>query len=394
MLCSVMRVLILCEFARLHGAERSLLSVLDSVSAAGFQPQIAAPPEGPLATEIEKRGIELLPLRFPHGSYDPSQTARRRAIRALVRESRPDLVHANSLAMSRLAGPLLAEMGIGSLGHVRDIMRLSRQAIADLNCHSRLLAVSEATRDWHVEQGLDPLRTFVLYNGVDLSAFAPRPTTGSLHDELRLSPDSPLVGTVGQIGMRKGTDLFIDTAARIVADVPRAQFVVFGDRTSEKREARELEYRLRQRADRAPLAGRCHFLGYRHQMDRWLNELTVLLHPARQEPLGRVLLEAAASGLAIVASCVGGTPEIFPTAARAASLVPSADLDRLEQATVQLLAQREQRVSLGRAARLRAVTAFDQQQAAAGLIDHYRQVAGRDKRFPPRYAAGGGQPDG
>ena len=129
-------------------------------------------------------------------------------------------------------------------------------------------------------------------------------------------------------------------------------------------------------------------------MDRWLNELTVLLHPARQEPLGRVLLEAAASGLAIVASCVGGTPEIFPTAARAASLVPSADLDRLEQATVQLLAQREQRVSLGRAARLRAVTAFDQQQAAAGLIDHYRQVAGRDKRFPPRYAAGGGQPDG
>ena len=77
MLCSVMRVLILCEFARLHGAERSLLSVLDSVSAAGFQPQIAAPPEGPLATEIEKRGIELLPLRFPHGSYDPSQTARR-----------------------------------------------------------------------------------------------------------------------------------------------------------------------------------------------------------------------------------------------------------------------------------------------------------------------------
>ena len=63
---------------------------------------------------------------------------------------------------------------------------MSRQAIADLNCHSRLLAVSEATRQFHVAQGLAGEKTFVLYNGIDLEQFRPRPPTGYLHRQLGL----------------------------------------------------------------------------------------------------------------------------------------------------------------------------------------------------------------
>ena len=55
---------------------------------------------------------------------------------------RPALLHANSLAMGRLSGPVAAELALPSLSHLRDIVTLSRQAIADLNCHTRLLAVS------------------------------------------------------------------------------------------------------------------------------------------------------------------------------------------------------------------------------------------------------------
>ena len=147
MLLSVMRILIFCEFARLHGAEQSLLSVLGSVSAAGFELQIAAPPAGALATEIRRRDMVLLPLEFPAGPAHRQQTDRREVIRSVLRQSQPDLVHTNSLSMSRLTGPLVAEMDVPSLGHLRDILRLSRQAIADLNCHTRLLAVSTATRN-------------------------------------------------------------------------------------------------------------------------------------------------------------------------------------------------------------------------------------------------------
>ena len=374
MLLGIMRILIFCEFARLHGAEQSLLSVLEAVSAAGFELQIAAPPAGALAAEIRRRDMVLLPLEFPATSEQRQQTDRREVIRSVLQQSKPDLVHTNSLAMSRLAGPLVAEMGVPSLGHLRDILRLSRQAIADLNCHTRLLAVSAATRNWHVDQGVDPHRTFVLYNGVDLEVFAPRPRPGCLHDELQLPRHAPLVGTVGQIGMRKGTDLFLQTASRVADSIPSVHFVIFGERTSEKTEARQLESQLQARAQQPPLAGRCHFMGYRSSMSQWLNELTVLVHPARQEPLGRVLLEAAACGLSIVATDVGGTKEIFPTVSGSAIVVPSDNVEQLEHTVLLLLRNKDRRLVLGRAARARAEATFDRRQSAAGLIGHYHQL--------------------
>ena len=73
--------------------------------------------------------------------------------------------------MSRLVGPVTAELGIPSMGHIRDIVSLSAKAMADVNCNTRLLAVSHATRDYHVAAGLDADKAFVLYNGVDLQRF-------------------------------------------------------------------------------------------------------------------------------------------------------------------------------------------------------------------------------
>ena len=174
--------------------------------------------------------------------------------------------------------------------------------------------------------------------------------------------------------MRKGTDLFLQTAIRLASTIPSVQFVVFGERSSEKAEARQLESELLARARQPPLAGRCHFLGYRPRMDQWMNELTVLVHPARQEPLGRVLLEAAASGLPVVATSVGGTNEIFPSAAEAALIVPPDNVDQLERAINLLLNDKHRRITMGRAARIRAETTFDRRQSAAGLIDHYHEL--------------------
>src|SRR5208283_1505697 len=117
---------------------------------------------------------------------------RRRLAEILLRQ-RGTLLHANSLAMGRLSGPVAAELSLPSLSHLRDIVSLSRQAVADLNCHARLLAVSAATRQFHVAQGLDAAKTCVLYNGIDLERFRPRAATGFLHRQLGLAGDVPLL---------------------------------------------------------------------------------------------------------------------------------------------------------------------------------------------------------
>jgi glycosyltransferase involved in cell wall biosynthesis len=305
-------VFLLCEYPTLSGGERSMLATLDGVRRAGIDVAVIAPPEGPLAAALAARGVEVLPFRFRDaaGRRLPQGRLREQLAQRLGRR-RPGLLHANSLAMGRLSGPVVADLGLPSIAHLRDIVRLSPQAVADLNRHTRLLAVSEATRRFHAACGLDPDKTHVLHNGVELDTFQPRPGSGYLHRELGLSPEIHLVGTIGQIGLRKGQDVLLGAAALLADELPHVHYVIVGRRWSDKPESRQFETELHAAATGA-LAGRVHFLGYRSDVGRILGELCLLVHPARQEPLGRALLEGAASGAAVVATDVGGTPEIFP----------------------------------------------------------------------------------
>ncbi len=131
---------------------------------------------------------------------------------------------------------------------------------------------------------------------------------------------------------------------------------------------------VRAIADEQPLASRVHFLGSRSDVPQLLNECQLLVHAARQEPLGRVLLEAAASGLAVVATDVGGTREIFPRQADAAILVPADNRSALADATFSILTHESRRAQLGRAARKQIESRFDIRDSAARLIDQYHAV--------------------
>jgi glycosyltransferase involved in cell wall biosynthesis len=355
-------VLLLFEYASLNGGERSILATLDPVRRAGFEIIVAAPPAGPLAETLAARGIEVIPLA----------KATRQALADILARRRFDLLHANSLAMGRLSGPVARAAGLPSLAHLRDIVGLSRQAMADLNCHRRLLAVSRATRDFHVAAGLAAEKTHVLHNGVDLDQFRPRPPTGYLHRELGLAPGAILAGSIGQIGLRKGHDVLLAAAARLASRLPELHWLLIGCRYSEKEESRRLEEQLHRAAEQ--LEGRFHFLGQREDISLLLGELAILVHPARQEPLGRVLLEAAASGLAVVATDVGGTREIFPPQPDSARLVLPGDPEALGAAVAALVTDGPARRRLGAAARLRAQEGFSLVQAASGLMEHYQAI--------------------
>jgi len=357
------QVLLLCEFATLNGGERSMLATLDGIREAGFSIVVAAPPAGPLAETLRQQGIEVEPF---------CAAGMREELAALIARRRPALVHANSLSMGRLSGPVVAALGIPSMAHLRDILKLSRQAVADLNCHGRLAAVSRATRSFHVAQGLDAEKTRVLYNGVDLGEFCRRPCTGYLHRELALPPKARLVGTIGQIGPRKGQDVLARAAAQIAGERPDVHFLVVGERCSGKAESREFEKALHDAA--ATMPGRFHLLGVRPDVPCLLSELDLLVHPARQEPLGRVLLEAAAAAVPVVATDVGGTREIFPPRPKSALLVPPGDPEALATAIRDVLGDRGLASRLVLRARRRAEQMFDARKSTRRLLAEYRSL--------------------
>lgn len=374
------RVCWIFEFPTQNGGENSLLSCLGAIRRAGFEPVALAPASGRMAETLRLHEVEVLDFQ-PRPPQPGSATATpvRRGTDALrtelaerLRELAPDLVHANSLATSRLVAPVTQELGLPALGHLRDIVKLSAAAIADLNRLDRVLAVSAATRDYHIVQGLNAERVHVQYNGVDLESFRPQASTRWLQRALGIPDGTEFIGAVGQLVMRKGHDVFLQAAAAVADELPNAHFVLIGERYSGKAEAREFLASLATMANTPPLTGRVHFPGYLPEMNRVLPELALLVHTARQEPLGRVLLEAAACGTPVIATDVGGTREIFPAGTHSAVLIPRDDVTALAAALRNIYQNEALRQQLSHNSRRRAENAFNVQAAAAGLVKHYQ----------------------
>jgi glycosyltransferase involved in cell wall biosynthesis len=197
-----------------------------------------------------------------------------------------------------------------------------------------------------------------------------------LRHELGVPPGARFVATIGQLGLRKATDVALTAALQIAHDVPDVHWLIVGERTSAKQESLEFEALLHELATEPRIAGRVHFLGRRTDIAQLLNECVLFLHSARQEPLGRVLLEAAASGVPVVATDVGGAREIFPAEWQGAILVPPDNRLAMANAMLGLLRDERCRRELAQAARLRAIAAFDIRVASERLIAQYRIALG------------------
>lgn len=361
-----------------------------------------APPSGRLADALRQLEIPLIAWSpFDEtGERRPAADIERSLVR-LINSLQPHLVHGNSLSMSRLLGRIAHGLTVPTTGHLRDIIKLSHAAIEDLNHNQLLVAVSDATRSFHIGQGMHESRISAVHNGVDLDRFQPRPASGWLFRELKVnrpsdragpfadtqtipatesgSSHSPLTDTaklvacIGQIGLRKGQDVLADAAPLIVGSVPNVHFLIIGERTSGKAESVQFEQNLHERFAAQGLTSQLHLLGNRDDVATILNEIDLLVHPANQEPFGRVLLEASAAGVPIVATNVGGTAEIVVDGLTGL-LVPPRDPKSLAAAVVEVLTNEDKSRNLRENARSRAVDRFGIDAAAERLASIWSGV--------------------
>ena len=322
---SAKTLLVVFEFDTLNGGENSMLAVLSLLNDSQWQIKAALPCHAAspssgdasnnetLTAQLTKLGIETISLTtHQDDGTRKSQDQYRDEFAQVLNQHQPDVVLCNSLSTSRLCGPVTAKANIRAAGYLRDIIKLSRKAVADINQLDRIIAVSHATMDFHVEHEMDAKKLRVVYNGVDLDQFHPRlrtlPQTAELKASLGIPKQSPVVLYVGQIGMRKGIDVLVEAFNLVLETAPDSHMLVVGQRHSQKQEAIDYE---RDTFQASAHSGRVHWLGRRSDVSELMAVSDVLLHPARQEPLGRVLLEAAASGLPVITTLVGGSPEIF-----------------------------------------------------------------------------------
>jgi glycosyltransferase involved in cell wall biosynthesis len=371
-------VLLVGEYGAMNGGENSLLAILPHLQAIDWTFTALVPANSEFSSKLYSLGIHTLNFDPGSGPTRKTQAEIRTRIHEVIQDVGPSLVHANSLSTSRLCGPVTSASNTPSLGHLRDIVGLSVQAIADLNQLDQLIAVSAVTRDFHVEQGLDEQKIVVVHNGVDLHRFhSPEDERDALtvRDDLNLPTDSQLLLCIGQIGIRKGVDDVLTAFASLQHEFPRLHLCVVGSRHSQKQEAVAYEQQLHAQA--APLQDRVHWLGRRSDVPQLMRAATLLVHAARQEPLGRVLLEACASALPLVTTNVGGTPEILPPPLAAQLICEKHQPEQLAVLIRPLLGSPQLRQQVGAQLRDVAERKFSVERCAAEVGRIYTATAAR-----------------
>ncbi len=361
------KVLLFFEYGTLNGGEFSLLAMLKVLGQTEFEFVASAPAEGMLTERLERCGIEVLPLTLKGADRQKLPIDQINIhLAELVRRVRPDLVHSNSLAMGRMVGRIASQLPVRCTCHLRDIIKLNKTVVSDLNRNAGLIAVSNATKQFHVEQGMSSDKIQVIYNGVDTDMFCPAPVVGTLKRELGLSDSAVLIANIGQICLRKGQTLLARAAVGLAEEFPELNTVFIGERHSQKAESIAYEKAIGDIFRQAGVEDRLFCPGFRHDIPAILNEADILVHAAHQEPLGRVLLEAASCGQAIVATEVGGTAEILTDHVSALLVVPD-DAEALAVAIRRMLIDRKLRMRLGQNARMAAIEKFSLTAATASV---------------------------
>jgi len=355
------------------GAERLMVPYLHHLDRTRFTPRVCVLQEkngNPMAAKIEQLGVpvDLLPipkLRTPSGIPQ---------LRRYMQQHQIDLVH-TQLEFANILGTLAARWQhipvVCTLHTFDDLDQADRSAWhirlmwAVLRRFSnRIIAVSEEIRQHHLRLArFSPDRTVTLYNGIDLSRFQQQAT--DVRTGLNIPQDAPLLLTVAVLRQPKGIQYMIEALPSILTAVSNAYYVVVGDGAYADA--------LQQAAMQHGVADRIIFTGVRHDIPDLLAASNIFVLPTLLDALPTVLIEAMAAGKPIVASGVGGVPEIVEDG-RNGLLVSPAQPQELAASCIQLLQNPTQAHQMGDAGQQIAADKFDIHKQVARLGDIYMEL--------------------
>jgi glycosyltransferase involved in cell wall biosynthesis len=291
----------------LGGMERVVMDLCRYVDPARFRFTVCCISQrGALADELEAEGI---PVVFCENQTRLGKYLRGLELGRILREQRADILHTHNTT-AFIDGLIGARIGgvpvVVHTDHCKNYPIEWRRTVAE-NVASRLVdrmvAVSHHTKSELMRyEKIPDARLTVIHNGIN-----PRPTGNVpldvLRRELGLSPDHMIVGTIGRLEPQKGLDLLLAAAPRVIDACPNARFLIVGGGS--------LDAELRAQAVALGIADRVVFTGWRTDAIDLMPLFDCFVSTSNFEGLPMVLLEAMAFGKPIVATDVGGVPELL-----------------------------------------------------------------------------------
>lgn len=344
------RILHLNHVAYIGGAEVALINLLTYVDRERFEPVVMSP-RGELQRvvrdELRLRCVTIPTLPGLNRYTLPRVLACFPLLLYKIAQERPDLIYANTNFAALYSGVIGKCLNIPSLAHIRDIEPLGRMARILIGQNTSLIAISQAVERYLVEETMPPERISCVYDGVDLRQYQPQ-----AHREVK---DGVLIGIIGQIGERKGHLVLLEALRELVREHAPVKLLIVGKEPAHSVEG--YTERLQAFVRQHQLEPYVEFLGFRRDVPELLAQLDILVLPSLQEPFGKIVIEAMAMETPVIASRVGGVPEIVADG-ETGLLVPPQDPAALKHALTRLIADAALRERMGKAGRQRVEACF------------------------------------
>ncbi len=371
-----LRILYVITKANWGGAQRYVYDLATAAKAAGHLVRVVSGPEGRLTRKLAEVDIETVSL--PSLGRDVSLGSEWKVFKELqaeIRDFEPDIVHGNSSKAGGLAALAARTVGPAQTfftahGWAFNENRPFWQKIiiwllhyATVLLSHRTICVSEAMKRGARLMPLVQEKLVVIHNGVAPIDFFTREKARA-----ELAPDLTLpfwIGTIAELHPTKQIHVLLAAFKDLAARHPDTALVLMG-------EGQERE-RLERYAKRLGIKDRVVFCGHVDEASRYLKALDLFVLPSHTESLGYVLIEAGQAGLPVVASRVGGIPEVVENSV-SGTLVRPGSAHLLAIALETLVADAALRTRFGEALKARVETKFSLERMAARTLALYSSV--------------------
>jgi glycosyltransferase involved in cell wall biosynthesis len=361
-----------------------LLPQLEAAKELGESIGISA--DGGFVPELEERGIRHIALTS--STRGMNLLADIKAIGQLwriLRRERPDVLHTHNpkpgvygRIVGRLAGVPIVVNTVHGLYATPESSFLKRLVVYSLEWIASRFSDAELIQSPEDFDLLSRRRIMprsklrLLGNGVDLERFRSNPEARQLvRRELGLSDSQVAVGLVARLVEEKGVPELIEAASRLD---DRYVVLIVGPRDHEKSDAVSEELLARAEADGV------RFLGMRKDVDRIYQGIDIFVLPSHREGFPRAAMEAAASGLPVIATDIRGCRQVVEDGVNG-YLFPVRDVDALTAAITRVGDDKDLRSRMSRASVDRARAQFDERQIVDRVMGAYADVARRKGRY-------------
>jgi len=365
--------------AAMGGVQFSTLYLAQHLDREVWQPIVVCPEAGDLIDSCRREGIAAHILKLPRQRSTSLRIGKdlrlpnpfawiwdafalliaARRLRSFLKRVKPDVVVTKGLFSHFYGGLATRRLSVPCVWHVQDFI-----SERFLGLYRRAFSVAARLLPDHIvadgaaisrQLGSDRERISVILNGVDTNVFRPQHDGTELRAELGLPEDATIIGHVGRMTPWKGQDYLLEAFARIANEIPNAYLVFVGDPVFD---TDSYQKRLLDLTTKLKLQERVRFAGYRHDMPEVMAAMDVFAFTSVEKDTSPLtLLSAMATGLPIVAFDIEGVRELVDENEQLL-LVPSRNIEALEESLRKLVTDSEIRQRLSLSARAQAEAKF------------------------------------